>query len=75
MEVSPGKQMKKIVRPDTRLPFWEALASCSKGMGECKDNILWPTFPESISVASRHVPNLKPAAKVKAPRLENRSLL
>ena len=49
--------------------FWEIPVTCSDTEGECKDGIPWPTFPESTSVASRCMPNLKPASTAEAPGL------
>lgn len=49
--------------------------SCSEAERQHKDGIPWPMFPDCTSVASRCVPNLKPAPKVQVPGLASRSLL
>lgn len=48
--------------------------SCSKAKGECKDHVPWAMFPETSSVASGCVVNLKPAPQVEAPGQVNKFL-
>lgn len=55
--------------------FWEISVSCCEAEGEYKDDIVWPPFPESISIVSRCVPNLNTAPKADVPRLASRPLL
>ena len=43
------------------------LAISSEAEGEHKDGDPQPTFPESISVATRYMANLKPAPQAEAP--------
>lgn len=70
-----GQQLQKSgLQMSVQTLFWEISVSCSKAEGEHKDGIIWPMFPESISIASRCVPNPKPTSKVKSPGLASRSL-
>lgn len=46
-----------------KLPFWE-VPSHGKARGVLKDGVFLPMFPESASVASRYVADLKPAPQV-----------
>lgn len=48
-------------------PFWELVASCGNAKGGLKDDISLPMFPESSSLTSRRVANLKSVPQIEVP--------